>query len=172
MHYFLVSVFSPDQVGLISAISGTLFDLDINLADTNYTILGEGGQFAGVCETQSTHSAEEIREALQDIDSLQTSTIHVVPFGMAVEHAETANISHRVKMSGADDPGLVARVTEVIHDFQANVVQMNTRLHSQNGERLYTLELALSIPEQREAACLAALQNIASSLGLGFNLNP
>lgn len=168
MNYYLVSVFSADQTGLIAAVTGALFEMDINLADTHYTILGEGGQFVAICETTQNSPAHEISEALKASPVLSAATIEVLPFGLSIEQSEQAQITHQIRMTGADDPGLVARVTEVIQDFEANVVQMNTRLSVQDGRRDYILALSLFVPESRQAACLAALQNIASSLGLSF----
>ena len=35
----LLTVFSPDRVGLISEVSGLLFDQGINIGDTSFSIL-------------------------------------------------------------------------------------------------------------------------------------
>ena len=45
---YLVSVLSSDKTGLVSAISGCLFDLGINLGSTSFTILGSGAKFTAV----------------------------------------------------------------------------------------------------------------------------
>ena len=46
----LISITGEDQVGLIAKVTATLYELGVNLADTSFSVLGHGFEFASVSE--------------------------------------------------------------------------------------------------------------------------
>ncbi len=159
----LISIFGPDQTGLISAITGTLFDLDVNFGDTNFAVLGAGAEFTSVCD--SPLSPELLEQHLKNIPELQVATVKVIPFQLSSLHGPTAKITHQILLRGADHPGLLAQLTEVLTSFEANIVRLNAeRIPAPGGETQYLIHLAVYLPELRADSCLATIQNTASSL--------
>ncbi len=165
--HFMVTVFSEDQQGLIAAISRALFELDINLGDASYSVLGEGGKFVALCAAPATLDAEQIQQALAATPVLAEARIQVEPFGLALYH-QSRGQAMELAFSGRDMPGLVAQITELAQDFSANIEQMNTRSLQGGTSDRYRIELRLVVPPARREALLAAMQNVASSLGLRF----
>ncbi len=166
-HDYLVTVFSEDQQGLIAAISRALFELNINLGDASYNVLGQGGKFVALCKAPAETNAEAIRQALNATELLQNASIQVEPFDLATRH-QSSGQTLRVAFTGEDMPGLVAQITELAQDFNANIEHMQTRSQPNNHGQHYRIELTLATPESRREPLLAALQNIASSLSLQF----
>ncbi len=162
IHLAYVTITGPDRVGLISAVTGTLFDLGANLADTNFAVLGTGFEFNAVCELPGNIENDEITRGLTALAELDGADITVEPFEFAGAAADNARITHIIDVSGGDRPGLIARLTEAFQEFEANIVRMNSSRDS--GD--YVTRFEVSIPAARAEQCLAAVSNSANQLSL------
>lgn len=160
----LVSIVCQDRVGLIAAVTGRLFDLGANLADTTFAVLGQGAEFTGICDLPDDHEPAAVQAALAALPELADAEILVRAFGLGPRDAALGRATHRIECLGQDRPGLVARLTEVFGDFEANIVRMNTeRVMGAEGDD-YVIRFAVAIPEMRVDACLATLSNTAAEL--------
>ena len=162
----LISIICPDKQGLVSAITGTLFESGINLGDTTFTILGEGAEFTAICETPSGMSANQLKELLQSIEELQGADIGVKPFSYSTSHKESDKVTHEIILQGEDQPGLVARLTELFADYDANIVRMDTKKLVSANSSEYLIQLWVWIPYARVDACLASVGSTASLLNM------
>jgi len=165
----LISIVCPDKPGLISAITGTLYELGVNLGDTTFTILGEGAEFSAVCESPADLQADELAEQLKALEDLNGAEVTVRPFGYATTHKISDSITHHIILQGQDQPGLIARMTEVFADYEANIVRMDSKKLSGGNEARYLIQLWVSIPESRTDACLATVTNTAAVLDMQSN---
>ena len=69
--------------------------------------------------------------------------------GMSQE--EQAQITHRVEITGDDSPGLVARLSEALPKFGANIVRLNSEsVPSESGAR-FLLRMAIAVPPAKAA---------------------
>ncbi|HEX5057552.1 MAG TPA: ACT domain-containing protein [Gammaproteobacteria bacterium] len=162
----LVSVICPDRPGLISSITGLLFDLGINLADTSFSVLGSGAEFTAICEAPHKISADVLVQQLRELDNMANADIKVSSFKWGADRGEAGRITHRITLQGDDQPGLVARLTEVVSDYDANIVRMDTKTISTPTGREYLIEMGVSVLKGRAEACLAAIGNTAASLNM------
>ncbi|MFQ5533201.1 MAG: glycine cleavage system protein R [Sphingomonadales bacterium] len=166
-HSILIAITAPDRVGLISTITARLFDLGINLADTSFAVLGSGCEFTCVAQAPVEVSVKDVKNELVELDVLKGADISVSAYRYQPGHAESARVTHRISVGGGDRPGLIARLSEVFVEFDANVVRMNsTRNELKSGEAVYRTCFDISIPEARAASCLAAVSNTAGQLNL------
>jgi glycine cleavage system transcriptional repressor len=60
-----------------------------------------------------------------------------------------------ITLRGADHPGLIAQLTEVLMTFDANIVRLNAETIPNQDEKEYLINLSVSIPQSRSDACLA-----------------
>lgn len=162
----LIQIFARDTAGLVSSISGCLFDLGLNLGDTSFAVLGTGAEFSVVVEEPVPVSIREIDERLRELPELEGADIHVEEFDIEPTHAPQARITHRIVIRGEDQPGLVARLSEVFGDYGANIVRLSAERQVEGGHSTYVLRIAAWIPENRADACIAAVTNTASQLQL------
>jgi len=166
-----ISIFCQDQVGLVSAITGRLFDLGVNLGDTSFSILGSGAEFAIVCDVPKSLEKQEIEEQLSDLKELQGADINVSLFELDSTHGSNANITHFILINGGDNPGLIARISEVFIEFGANIVRLNSeRISGEKGDQ-YGIEIAVWIPAINSEACLATVSNTAATLQMQCQIN-
>lgn len=171
MAYSLLTIVCPDRTGLISDITAELFDLGINLCDTSFAVLGTGAEFSAVLETPSGLSEDGVLSHIRTVPGLDQAEITLKPFVYGTLRGESGTVTHHVSFEGDDQPGLVARLTELLVDYEANVVRMDTRIINRAAGRVYVVELWVWIPENRSDACLAALNNTAATLGMGCSWN-
>jgi glycine cleavage system transcriptional repressor len=162
----LVSIICEDHTGLIAAVTGRLFDAGINLGDTSFAVLGGGAEFTLVAQLPHGLGLEDLERDLRALPDLKDARLTVTPFQYRESHDEHASITHRIEMVGDDSPGLVARLSEAFGQFGANIVQLNSEsLPSANGAR-FLLRMAVWVPTDKAAACMATVANTAGQMNL------
>lgn len=164
----LVSIICPDRVGLVSAVSGQLFDLGVNLGDTTFAVLGGGAEFTAVCELPDSLGLDELKKELDGLDQLHDAQVTVSNFTHSPVHAESAHITHRLVLQGGDRPGLIARLCEVFGQFNANIVRLNSDSMPGTRDDQYEIRIAVWIPEENVKSCLAVVDNTAGELRMKF----
>lgn len=163
----LISIVSPDQLGLIAAVTGRLYETGANLADTSFSVLGSGCEFSCLAELPRGVGPEKIERELTDLALLASAEVKVSRFQYTPEHLDSAAVTHVIEIDGGDRPGLVARLSEVLMNYDANVVRMNSRRHYRaDGTSRYVTTFEVSIPGAREEGCLSAVNNTAGQLNL------
>lgn len=163
----LISILSPDRVGLIAEVAGELYGLGANLADASFAVLGRACEFSCVAELPAGVDMARVEECLHSLRSLEEAEIRISPFPFAGDGGDLAEVSHMIEIEGGDRPGLIARLSEVFMQFGANVVRMNSRRHmGEGGSGRYVTSFAVSMPPGRAESCLAAVHNTAGQLNL------
>lgn len=163
---FLISIIGRDRRGVVSAVTGYLFEIGANLADSAFAVLGEGFEFSCVAEFGAGAEAEEVSAGLSSLDALEGARITVSSFPFGLDRADSAVITHVVDISGGDRPGLVARISEVLMDYDANIVRMSSKRMPTGTGFDYRTRFAINVGEGRVSALEAALYNTAGSLRL------
>ncbi|MDJ1158136.1 amino acid-binding protein [Chelatococcus sp. SYSU_G07232] len=166
----LVSILAADRVGLVAAVADRLFGAGVNLRDTTFAVLGAGAEFTAVCELPSGVSTGDIEEGLKALPELAGAQVHVVPYAFDPAPVGTGRVTHRVTVSGGDQLGLVARLSEIFTQYGANIVRLEARKLTEEEGGLYVTRFAVSIPPERADLCLAAVGNTAGSLGLSSQI--
>lgn len=162
----LVSIICADRVGLVSAISASLFDLGGNLGDTSFAVLGAGAEFTSICEMPDEIAIEEIEGILAAQPELQGAKVVVAPFDLGFLHGPKGDISHFIEITGGDRPGLIGRLSEVFVQFDANIVRMTSEKTPAGDDFFYAIRIAAQIPPERVEACLATVMNTAGEMKL------
>lgn len=162
-----ISFHSSDRIGLIAAVTARLFDLGGDLGDTSYTVLGEGADFSTVCDFADDLDLEAIRAELEAIPELSDATeLVVAPFVHPTLKGPTGMATHRITVIGGNRPGLVARMSEALIDYHANVVRLATEVVPGSETADYVIRMAVSIPAEKTYTCLSTLDAIAQQLSM------
>jgi glycine cleavage system transcriptional repressor len=162
----LVSILCRDRVGLVSAVADSLFTAGVNLRDTTFAVYGAGAEFSSVCELPDNTEVAEIEQGLARLPELDGAEIRVTPFAFDPLPGPAVRITHRIEVSGGDQLGLIARLSDIFAQFGANIVRLDAqKLPDTEGGR-YVTRFAVSLPPDRAETCLSAIANTAGSLGL------
>ena len=162
----LISVLAADRTGLVAAIAGCLFDLGANLGDTTFAVLGEGAEFTSVADLPPGLSTNDVKAQLAALPEVAGGQIKVVPYSFKPHFGPTARVTHRITISGGDQPGLVARLSEAFGQYGANIVHLEAQKSPEPAPGRYMTRFAVSIPANTTDSCLATVTNTAGSLNL------
>ena len=135
MAFALVSILGPDRVGLVAAVADYLFNAGVNLGDTAFATLGTGADFRAVCELPENTTTDELEKGLGALQELNGAQIQVAPYAFDPTHAESGRVTHRITIGGGDQLGLVARLSEVFRQYEANIVRLEARKVVRRGGR-------------------------------------
>ena len=172
MAHFAVSAVGVDRPGIVAAVTGVLVEQGCNLEDTSMSILR--GHFAMMLliAAPPTVSADALESALGTAASEFDLVLAVreiddtVPVSL---EGETWTVS----VYGADRPGIVHRVTEVVAEVGANVVDLTTRVIGDEDRPLYAMLLDVTLPPAVESDALRArLDGLATELGVDCSMHP
>src|SRR5215204_5331278 len=161
-----VSILAQDRVGLVSEIADHLFEAGANLGDATFALLGTGAEFSAICELPSHLSVEILEQDLLRLPTLAAAQVRVVPYMFEPRPDQTGKVTHRITISGGDQLGLVARLSDVFAQHAANIVRLEARKLPEAEGGLYVTRFAVAIPPDRASSCLATVANTAGALGL------
>ncbi len=171
MPRFAVSVFGVDRPGIVAAVTRVLADAGCNLEDSSMTILR--GHFAMMLMVAAPPGLDaaglELRLAppVEHLD-LQAS---VRPVSDEVTTAAVRGEPYLVAVYGADRPGLVARVSEVLAARDVNIVDLETRVIGE-PEPVYAMQFEVQVPPGQAGQVEADLRAVARELGVEVSLHP
>ena len=164
--HLLINILAPDQTGLLSEACGALFDLGVNLQDTTFAVLGTGAEFSAVCRVDDGTDDQVLKDELSACPALGQARIDVTPFPFGDTAAASAEINYRIKLEGRDQPGLVARISEIFYQHEANIVRLNTRHMPGVDGDAYQIRIGASVPDSRALTCLSAIDNTAQQMNM------
>jgi glycine cleavage system transcriptional repressor len=167
MSTVLISIFCSDRTGLVAAITGRLFEVGANLGDTSFAMLGTGAEFTSVCDLPPDVPAAELEADLAALPELKNARVTVRPFELDAAAGPLGRVTHRIVLSGGDRPGLIARLSEALGEFKANIVRLDAQRVPEQG--LYVTRVAVAITD-RVDACLNTVANTAGELGLSCHV--
>jgi glycine cleavage system transcriptional repressor len=162
----LISILCADHAGLVADVTGRLYELGVNLGDTTFAVLGGGAEFTLVAKLPTGTSLAEVEQHLAVLPALRDAKLTVHPFQYRESHDDTAHITHRIEIVGDDSPGLIARLSEVFRQYGGNIVRLNSESASSTSGARFVLRMAVFIPADKTASCMAAVANTAGQMHL------
>lgn len=162
-----ITISGTDRVGLVSDISGLLFDIGANLGPTSFVLKGNTATFETRCELPEGCPPSECEAGLRKLE-IENAVISVEPIAAIPELTSAPGATHMIECSGIDQPGLIARLSEIFIEYDANIVRLAASATDEKDVRIYTTRFAVAIPPERADNCLATLANTAASMRLDF----
>jgi glycine cleavage system transcriptional repressor len=78
-----------------------------------------------------------------------------------------------VSVYGADRPGIVHRVTQLLADVGANIVDLTTRVIGDEDRPLYAMLIDITLPAGVEGSALGQqLDALAAEMGVDCSMHP
>lgn len=163
-----VTAIGADRPGIVSAVSGALFELGCNLQDATSTILRGHFSITLIVKADRSVSVREVEEALGSVAGDLELIVTVRP----VEEASGAVVdpSHMVSVYGADRPGIVFRVTDTLARMGANVTELASRLIGDDADPVYVLMLEVALPDPQGLE--TEMESLGKELGVDISVHP
>ncbi len=172
MARFAVTAFGADRPGIVAAVTGVLVEWGGNLEDSAMTILG--GHFAMmlIVEVTDDVAVTQLEQSLVERGAPLGLSVAVRPAADSGAGEPVDGASWSVSVHGADHPGIVHRVTQLLADRGANVVDLSTRV-VEGEPPAYVLRLSVVVPTTIDPDSLGAeLVALAGELEVDVRLRP
>lgn len=157
LHY-AVSLVGKDRTGIVAGVTSVLFRLGCNIADSSCTMLA--GEFAMILIVShprpfsKTRLSEELKPVCDQLGmSVGVRTLHLDE----VVRQETKDEICMISVYGADQPGIVYKVTSELAELGVNITDLNTKLIGTPNEPVYVMMLEAALPEGQTPEKLESL---------------
>jgi glycine cleavage system transcriptional repressor len=164
MNELAITVIGRDRPGIVADVAEVLARLGANLTDSTMTRLRGHFAMTLICNGPSATEVEAALAPLATDGQLLSTVRAVVPDG----DAAMTGRPYVLAVHGADRLGIVAAVTRVLADADANVTDLTTRLSGP----LYVVVAEVELPAGAVDELTERLARVAGELGVEVTLRP
>ncbi len=163
-----VTIVGNDRPGIVAAVTKALYDVGCNLEDVTSTILRGHFSMVMIVRTPEDVDAAKLEAALGPV----ASEMELVATARPVEETEIHFRQPTVMVSvyGADKPGIVAKVTEVLAQAGANITDLTSRVIGSEETPVYALMLEVATDDSDELE--ESLHHLVKELGVDVSVHP
>lgn len=156
VRHFAVAAIGRDRPGIVAAVTHNLLDHELNVEDSQMTILG--GHFTTMMIV-SGGDAVDVGALRADLGATAHElNLEAVSVEEVADAARAVSVpTHTVTVYGVDHPGIVHAVSAALAQCEVNITDLNTRLvvddkrvahgNGDGGEDLYAMMLEVVLPE-------------------------
>ena len=163
-----VTVVGNDRPGIVAAVTKALYELGCNLEDATSTILRGHFSMMLVIRPPDGTDATQVDGRLRAVGESLGLIVSARP--VAEAEVDSAGPTHMVSVYGADRPGIVFRVAEVLAASGANITDLTSRLIGSEEQPVYAVMMEVSINDPEAAG--RSLEQLREELGLDVSLHP
>jgi glycine cleavage system transcriptional repressor len=168
----IVTAVGPDRPGLVGELSTRIYEAGGNILDSRMANLQ--GQFALILLLEaSPDSIETLSGTLPGVGQTMGLSISVARQTEPVR--KSAGVPYVLKTYSLDQPGILARISNVLRDKQVNIEDLTARQESAPfaGNELFTLQMTVTVPPTLPVRELRAqLEQVCAQLNCDFDLEP
>ena len=168
-NYFAIFVLGTDSPGIVADISKALYELGANIHDSSHTIIGNQFAMLLLISTTTEQTYEKIQAAFKEPCSSRGLTTHI-------HKLKDDDIFRRdydpgqlcvIHLYGADKPGIVYQVTELLSRNNVNITDLSTRRFGSELKPIYIMYLEAEVPNNIDTKKLGAeLNKLADRLSV------
>lgn len=172
MPQFIITGIGPDKPGLVGELTGHLHAAGANLLDSRMVNLR--GQFAIVLLIETPEAGgDSLAKSLPQVGERLGLSINVIRQSTAARPAQ--GVPFRLKTYSMDQPGIVHRVTHLLHEHGVNIEELETRQESAAfaGTPIFLMEARLTVPASVPVRKLRSdLETLCETLNCDVDLEP
>ncbi len=173
MAQYVVFTIGRDRPGIVAAVTAVIFEVGGNLLDTSMTLLS--GHCAVALAVDAPVGIAALEAALVQLETQFDVDITVRPIATPEYVQATERLDHDpefvVSVYGADQPGIVARVTALLASRGVNVVDLNTRHFGDPADPVYAMLLEVAVAPEAVSELRSALEAVAAEMGIEASLH-
>lgn len=167
--YYAVFVLGTDKIGIVADITRALFELGANINDSSHTIIGNQFAMLLLISTTPGSTVEKIKDSFKEVSEKRNLTIHVHQLQDEDIYRKTSDPGQLcvIHLYGADKPGIVFQVTNLLAKNNVNITDLSTRRFGTEGNPIYIMYLEAEVPYDVDTRKLGQdLNKIASDLNV------
>jgi glycine cleavage system transcriptional repressor len=171
MPQLILTAVGPDRPGIVGRLTGHLHTSGANILDTRMVNLR--GRFAVLILLDAPDLAP-LKASLPPVAEAIGLTLHLSDH-LSTPQTHPAGIPFRLKTYSLDQPGLIHRISEVLHSHGVNIEDLAARQDSAPfaGGPLFIMEMRLTVPQTVAVKQLRAnLEAACDQLNADLDLEP
>ena len=160
MNRIIITAIGADKPGLVDQISSIINDNDGNIE--NSKMIKIENQFAMIIDFHSSKDLDIIKTNLQHIEELE------ITYKLA-EISKENNKTNKYIISGADNQGIINRVSNFFSKRNINIVEVNTNIELApiTGSPLFNMKITFTYNDSHNIDELySKLSNLCENLNL------
>ncbi|MBI3891775.1 MAG: amino acid-binding protein [Candidatus Wallbacteria bacterium] len=171
----VLTAVGKDRPGIASRVTRVLYESDCNIEDASMTILC--GEFA-ILLMLSAPPGLDLRELDERFDAVR----HDMELLVALRDVTSdpgpgeeldGRPAYVVSVTGADKPGIVWRVTDLLAAGGANITDLESKVVQSGAARVYLLVLEIVVPQGTDLPALEGrLRELGAEIGVEIHVNP
>ena len=171
MAHLAVTAIGADRPGIVAAVTGALVEQGCNLEDTSMSILRGHFSMMLVVAAPDGLGAPALEHALGNAAAEFDLVLAVRQIDDTVPESPAGD-PWTLSVYGADQPGIVHRVTSLLAEENVNVVGLTTRVIGDPDRPVYAMVLDVTLPESVDSEHLSArLADVGGQLAVECTLH-
>jgi glycine cleavage system transcriptional repressor len=167
MPSYALAAIGRDRPGIVAAVARVLYELGCNVEDSSMTLLRGNFSIMLVLAAPSGVDVDGLDAALGPACTELGLTYSVLPVD---DRPDVPHPSHILTVYGADKPGILYRVTDVLASDGVNITDLNSRLVG-TDQPVYAVMLELALPSGLRTNDLEGrLRDMATAAGVDLTL--
>jgi glycine cleavage system transcriptional repressor len=171
MSQLIITAVGPDRPGIVGELTAHLHGGGANILDSRMVNLR--GEFAMLILLEAADAAAgELRRQLSGIGE-------TIGLRLSVSELRSGTRAHglpfRLKTYSMDQPGIVAKISQVLRQSGVNIEELSARQESApfDGSPLFLTEMRLTVPATVSLGKLRSdLESVGASLNCDIDLDP
>lgn len=162
----MLTLVGQDRPGIVARVTRALYLAGCTLGEAS--MLRLGGSFTVMLMVKGPGPCEALRAALEPVAAALDLRVHIDPVQGGLHRHLIPNL--RVRVSGADRPGIVADVTEVLAELGFNVLELESDVAGDESSPVYIMII--------QGYCERSLEEVARALtplgqrGIAVDVSP
>ena len=153
--WYMLTLVGKDQTGIVANVSKALFELGCQLGETSMMRLG--GNFTMMLMAQYDGELEQLQTRLAKVADGMQLRLHIDPIEGRLHDHIVPNL--QISVHGADRPGIVARVSELLERHQFNILDLESDVGGTIQKPIYIMHIVGTALSSTDAI-IAALQSL------------
>ena len=160
MQPLIITIMGKDKPGLVDALAKCVYRHDANWLGSSFAHMA--GLFTGFVEVHvPADKHDALVSALNDLPDLTVQSVSVA------DNEKTFSETLSVAIIGNDKPGIVQELTNILNQFNLNIVSFDSRCESAPawGSMMFKAKATIAVPEDFDDSALqTSLESIANDL--------
>ncbi len=143
--YCILFAVGKDRPGIVSDVSGYLFDNGANIVDSRMAVMGGRFALTTLFSCDELH-LDDIKSQVTDLNALGLSASFHDAEAPSSEKAAAERLD--LTIQAMDHAGIVNRVVRLLHSYDVNIESLDTQVsHAPfSGDALFNMHLKASMP--------------------------
>ena len=168
-NYFAIFVLGTDSIGIVADIGKALFELGANINDSSHTIIGNQFAMLLLISALPSYTTEKIQSAFKEVTKKRGLTVHAHQLKHEDVYRKNSDPGQLcvIHLYGADKPGIVYQVTNLLAKNNVNITDLSTRRFGSELKPIYIMYLEAEVPNEVDTRKLGSdLNNLAENLNV------